>query len=123
MSGATYNVVNGKLPVDVKVGTREPVSYSADVTENADDTSSFVLDLSDLVQNNDYANQSIVISYDVTVTDTKVGNDIQVGNDKNNPNDKYGSDHEDVYTGQIILTKTGDGGKNLKMHSSKYIRK
>ena len=123
LSGATYNVVNGKLPVDVKVGTREPVSYSADVTENADDTSSFVLDLSDLVQNNDYANQSIVISYDVTVTDTKVGNDIQVGNDKNNPNDKYGSDHEDVYTGQIILTKTGDGGKKLKDAQFKVYKK
>ena len=57
------------------------------------------------------------------MTDTKVGNDIQVGNDKNNPNDKYGSDHEDVYTGQIILTKTGDGGKKLKDAQFKVYKK
>ncbi|WP_318586482.1 SpaA isopeptide-forming pilin-related protein [[Clostridium] scindens] len=109
--------------MSVKVGTGEPVSYSADVTKNANGTSSFVLDLSSLVQNNDYANQSIVISYDVTVIDTKIGNDIQVGNDKNNPNDKYGSDHEDVYTGQIILTKTGDGGKTLEDAQFKVYKK
>lgn len=123
LTGATYNVVNGKLPVNVKVGTADATVYNAEVTKNDDGTYSFVLDLSDLVQTNDHANQSIVVSYDVTVTDVKVGNDIMVGNSKNEPNDKYGSSHEEVYTGEIVLTKTGDAGKTLKGAEFKVYKK
>lgn len=116
LTGAAYNVNDeGKLPVKVTVGDGAETTYYATVDGN-----SFTLDLSVLVQNNDNANKTIKLSYDVTVTDVQVGNTVIVGNSVNNPNDNYGSDGEKLYTGEISLIKYGDEAKTKVLENAEF---
>lgn len=112
ISGAEYVLIKegeqnaGKLAVTVKVGTAaEETKYIT--TEG----NTFTLDLSDLVATNVNANKTIVITYQAKVTDIHVNNKVKAGSGKDWASPEYGSKDEDLYTGQIILTKYDDGSK------------
>lgn len=109
ITGAEYKLNdNGKLDISVTIGTNAPVQYEVDVTNGTDaDTydQTFTLDLSDLVANNDNANLSVKIEYTAVVTGVQVGNDVFIGDGTNEGKHKFGSAHEDVYTGKITLFK------------------
>lgn len=115
IKGASYNVETegahkNELKVAVKIGD---TSYERYVSVSKDG-SSFELDLSEFVKTNDNANKTITITYGATVTDTYVGNTVVAGdgNDWSKPN--YGSKTEELFTGRISITKTGESKEVLE---------
>lgn len=110
--GAEYLLnANGKLEVTVKVGTGNDAvteKYAVDVTAGAEgDTfdQTFELNLDTLVVDNSNANKTIEITYQAVVKGTQVGNDVFFGDGTNDGKNKYGSAHDDLYTGKITLLK------------------
>lgn len=113
ISGASYNVETegehqGELKVTVKLGNDVSEKYVT-VTGN-----SFELDLSEFVTTNVNANKTITITYGATVTDTKVGNKVVAGDGKNWSKPNYGSKTEELFTGRISITKTGESNEVLE---------
>ena len=113
ISGASYNVETegehqGELKVTVKLGNDVSEKYVT-VTGN-----SFELDLSEFVETNVNANKTITITYGATVTDTKVGNTVVAGDGKNWSKPNYGSKAEELFTGRISITKTGESNEVLE---------
>lgn len=113
ISGASYNVETegehqGELKVTVKLGNDVSEKYVT-VTGN-----SFELDLSEFVETNVNANKTITITYGATVTDTKVGNKVVAGDGKNWSKPNYGSKTEELFTGRISITKTGESNEVLE---------
>ena len=104
INGARYNVEQaegtnkGKLKVNVKVGTTYDKDFYVEINNN-----SFTLNLTALVTNNSYANQTITISYSAIVTDKLVNNEIQLGDGSNEG--KFGKDSDKLITGEVKLTK------------------
>lgn len=98
----------GKVPVQVKVGTNEAVTYYATVTGN-----SFELDLSDIAKNENYRGQEVVFTYKAVVTGTEVNNEIQY-------DDKHKSDEVKLYTGKITFTKF-DEDEVTKLGGAKFV--
>lgn len=127
--GATYvSTADGKVDVNVVVGENLFVNdYTLDVT-TTNGTSTFTLDLStDLfvdsnnVKVNTYANQSIAITYKATVTDVVVHNDVYAGDGTTKGKDKYGSSNEDLFTGNITLTKYASDENNDDLADNKKL--
>ena len=115
IEGASYNVETegahkNKLKVAVKIGD---TSYERYVSVSKDG-SSFELDLSEFVTTNVNANKTITITYGATVTDTKVGNTVVAGDGKNWSKPNYGSKTEELFTGRISITKTGESNEVLE---------
>lgn len=113
ISGASYNVETegehqGKLKVTVNLGNDVYEKYVM-VTGN-----SFELDLSEFVATNVNANKTITITYGATVTDTYVGNTVVAGDGQNWDDPKYGSKTEELFTGRISITKTGESKEVLE---------
>lgn len=113
ISGASYNVETegehqGELKVTVKLGNDVSEKYVR-VTGN-----SFELDLSEFVETNVNANKTITITYGATVTDTKVGNTVVAGDGKNWSKPNYGYKTEELFTGRISITKTGESNEVLE---------
>lgn len=116
ISGAKYSVIEtandankGKIAVTVKVGTADLETRYVTPEGNT-----FTLDLSDLVATNVNANKTIVITYQAKVTDIHVKNTVKAGSGDNWDKPEYGSEDEDLYTGQITLTKYDDSKENPK---------
>ncbi len=113
ISGAKYKLnAEGKVEVTVSAGTDHTKTFTADPSDNSDGTQSFTLDLTDdkcdsflNLANNTYANQTITFSYDAVITGMIIDNDVVIGDGTNEGEDKYGSDHEDVISGTVTLTK------------------
>lgn len=131
LKGATYvSSTSGKVDVNVVVGEgtgKFEKDYVLDVTSITKGTS-FTLDLSDdlLTEGtnktaiNKYANKTVTITYKAIVTDVIVGNDVYAGDGTTNGKDKFGSDHEDLYTGNITLTKyASDSDNNVLTDNAK----
>lgn len=107
ISGARYDVNSqGELTVNVKVGDAAPTPYTVKPANN-----SFTLDLSTLLNGNNNANSTLVISYNAIVTDTIIGNTIVFGDGSNTM--RYGKDSDKLITGRVTLTKTGDANARL----------
>lgn len=123
LKGATYvSTTTGKVEVNVVVGEgtgKFEKNYVLDVATITGGTS-FTLDLSaDLLKEgtnktatNKYANKDVTITYKAIVTDVTVRNDVYAGDGTNNGKDKFGSDHENLYTGNITLTKYASDADN-----------
>ena len=117
IEGASYNVETegahkNELKVAVKIGDTSYERYvSVSVSK---DGSSFELDLSEFVTTNVNANKTITITYGATVTDTKVGNTVVAGDGKNWSKPNYGSKTEELFTGRISITKTGESNEVLE---------
>ncbi len=146
MTGAVYVTAPdgdnaGKVKVHVKAGEGQNAlekDYYVDAKPFTDlearEWKTFTLDLSkDLFEktngekHNDYANQKLVITYQVEITDVKVGNTVHAGDGTNEGKDKFGSDNEKMYTGQVTITKYAedDNNENLvdnpKLGGAKFI--
>lgn len=122
ISGAAYVLENGKVKVTVKVGdAAEETMYA---TLDADGKG-FALDLSDLLANNTHANKAIVLKYQAKVTDVRVHNDVKLGDGSNDG--RFGKASEDLYTGEIELTKYAEDDTkdvltdNAKLAGAKFV--
>mgnify|MGYP002801743760 FL=1 len=100
--------VLGKVPVQVKVGTNNAVTYYATVTSN-----SFELDLTSIANNEDYRGQEVVFTYEAVVTGTEVNNTIQYDDD-------HTSGEVKLYTGTITFTKF-DENETTKLGGAKFV--
>ena len=114
ITGATYTTVDegvnaGKVELTVTIGSGNAVEnktfYGTVTTNNENRTQSMSADLSSLLDNNAYANKSVRIAYTALVTKVKVGNDAAMGDGENTGTTKFGSDHEELFTGSLIMTK------------------
>lgn len=114
ISGATYTTVttegenNGKVALTVTIGSGSVAvtrTFYGTVTNNENGTQSMSADLSSLLDNNAYANKSVRIAYTALVTKIKVGNDAEMGDGTHEGGTSFGSDHEDLFTGSLIMTK------------------
>lgn len=86
-------------------------------TNEATGETGFWADLSTILDENAHANQPIVFSYKVKVTDTEVLNDAKVGKSKGTT--EYGSDDEHLYTVKITINKK-DESDNL-LDGAKFV--
>ena len=117
LSGAEYVSATEGDYVDVKVviGDVFEKEYTVNVTDGENETTTFTLDLSTdlftedgdnvLLNSNKFANQTMVVTYEAIVTEVHVRNDVEIHDGTNSATPKFGSDNEDLYTGQITLTK------------------
>ena len=113
IDGATYTTVAegehvGKVELTVTIGSGNGIvnrTFYGTVINNANKTQSMTADLSSLLDGNAYANRSVRIAYKALVTKIKVGNDAYMGDGTNDGKTKFGSDHEDLFTGSLIMTK------------------
>lgn len=100
-----------KVNVTIKKG--EAIVYNQDydatLTE-LDGKDAFTLDLSSLLENNAYANNTIIVSYQAEVTDIQVGNDVYVGTGANDGD--YGHDSDGSFTGNVKLLKLASDEDN-----------
>ena len=118
ITGATYTTVaegdnQGKVELTVTIGSGAnavQLTFYGTVTDNGNGTQSIRADLSSLLENNAYANKSIRIAYTALVTKTKVGNDAEMGDSTHDGKTKFGSDHEDLFTGSLTMTKYAQNG-------------
>lgn len=109
ITGAEYVVdADNQMQITVQVGSDINI-YTATPQNNR-----FTLDLTNLLTENTYANDTITISYQAVVTDIEVGNTVQVGKGENDST--FGTDGDEIYTGKIKLTKyafESEGDKDL----------
>lgn len=94
----------GKVHVTGTVGRTEIDTYV-----DLQDRNSITIDLSNYLENNAHANQTVTLKYSAKVTDLVVNNTIQ-------PNDsKHGFTPatDRLYTGTVTLTKTGENNATL----------
>lgn len=105
ITGAKYVLTGGVLKVTVETTGGYKKIY--DVTPSKD---GFTLDLTEILDENAYANDEITISYQAEVTDIQVGNTVYVGTGENNGD--YGHDSDDAYTGNVKLLKLASDDDN-----------
>lgn len=105
ITGAKYVLTGGVLKVTVETTGGYKKIY--DVTPSKD---GFTLDLTEILNENAYANDEITISYQAEVTDIQVGNTVYVGTGENNGD--YGHDSDDAYTGNVKLLKLASDDDN-----------
>ena len=114
ITGADYVATDNKISLTVTIGTGSDATtlqFEGTVTNNT-----FKADLSKILENNQYANKSIDISYQAIVKDITVKNDVQVGKGENDGS--YGHGSKTLYTGEITFTKYGD--KNEKLPEAEF---
>ena len=102
------------LTLKVKIGTAKDVEMQVEVKDN-----SFTLDLTSYLENNDHANQSVVIEYNAKVTGTVVNNTVKWNDGKNESEPAT----DTLYTGTVTLTKTGENGAKLENAEFVLVRK
>ena len=114
IDGATYTTVAegehaGEVELTVTIGSGNDIVnktfYGTVTTNNENGTQSMTADLSSLLENNTYANKSVRIAYTALVTKIKVGNDAEMGDGTHEGGTSFGSGHEDLFTGSLIMTK------------------
>ena len=115
ISGATYTTVTtegenkGKVALTVTIGSGSAAVtrtfYGTVTNDDEKGTQSLSADLSSLLDGNAYANKSVKIEYTALVTKIKVGNGAEMGDGSNDGKTKFGSDHEELFTGSLIMTK------------------
>ena len=120
LNGATYTRSTDadhtdEVKLTVKVGnSAEQTFYGTITTTTGEDgrvKESFTANLSSLVANNAYQNQSITIKYSAEVVDTVVDNDVYLGKAENDYT--FGHGEEDLYTGNVIITKYASDEDNV----------
>lgn len=110
LTGGTYVTVaeegenKDKVELTVKYGEASK-KYFVDVDKSVAGKESFTVDLSDLLADNTNANKNLDISYKVKVTDLYVKNDIIAGKAQDLSKPEFGSDSEELFTGQLTMTK------------------
>lgn len=124
LTGGSY-VLNENNKLVVTVTASVPgYENGKDIEVDVDTTTiagkqSFVLDLSDFVKDpetgkaiNDYANTQLTLQYKVEVKDVQVGNTIIASGSEDASTPDYGGGSENLYTGEITLTKYASDADN-----------
>lgn len=115
ITGATYNATENSLTLTIYLKDSSEAEYgtafntaTATISGN-----SFECDLSTIldVANNTYANKDIKVTYQATVTDLLISNTAKFGDGSNDG--RFGQDSDQLITGTVTFTKTGDGSKPL----------
>ena len=107
---------NGKVHVTGTIGTTTFDQY-VDIVKDKNDKDTITIDLSEYLENNAHANQTVNLSYDATVTSLEVNNSVIPADGKNN----YRPAEDRLYTGTVTLTKTGKSNEKLK--DAKFVLK
>ena len=109
ITGADYYLTGEGSVATVKIGNDIVGTIVIDSTN----AHRFEVELSHLIDNaNSNAGKEVVVTYTAKVTAVTVHNDANAGHKGGS---QYGSDSEDLYTGQITLTKYNeDGTKTLE---------
>lgn len=142
LKGAEY-VLNDddKLKVTVQVGTYnaddvfvpnfnqdfyskvETYNNSEDSSDEYNGKSSFALDLTEAleVEENIYANQTIKVSYQATVTDVLLHNDVMYGRGAHDSD--FGYDSEKLVTAKVTFVKKGEleNGETVKLNGAVFV--
>lgn len=118
LDGAEYAAENGKLTIHVAIGDSFTKDYVVDVKEE-NGKQTFSQNLSELVADNTYADQTITITYDAVVTDIQTENTAEIGDGENDG--KFGRDSEILYTGAITLTKYASDSDNSDLDDNKKL--
>lgn len=101
IDGGVYVTNNNLVEINVTAGT---YNHTFTATHQGSGTNwKISVDLSEILANNAYANETITITYKATVKDVTVGNDAKLGKAENDSS--FGYDDEDIYTGEIELIK------------------
>ncbi len=110
LTGGEYELTNGKLNVTCKYGNKTVVK-AVDVADGTEaGTQTFTINLDDLTVDNTYANVAITLEYNAKVTSLESKNEAI-------PTFAGNVGKEFVYkvvTGEIRITKIGDGGAKLE---------
>ncbi len=117
ITGAEYKLTDGKLNVRVQIGETYNKVWPATVNpKNVGDEEgqTFTLDLSTLLENNQYANDEITLTYTATVKKLLVNNKVVADDGDNVTTPSYGSDDDQLVSGVVTLTKKNEEGKILK---------
>ena len=119
ITGADYELVDPTAEDSAIVGTvtlNGEVVAGAAITPDKTDKHKFHIDLSMLIDDqNSNAGLEIVVTYNAKVTAVTVDNKANAGHkDGDTYGSEYGEDDEDVFTGQITLTKTGENEEVLE---------
>lgn len=108
LTGAKYD----KETVKVTIGGEE-VKLTEEMVTFDDEKNTMTIDLSSELDGN--AGKAVVVTYDVTITGTKVNNTVEYGDGKHEANSNV-----TFYTGSIKLTKYEDAGKT-PMAGAKFV--
>lgn len=116
ITGAEYVLLEGTL--DQVSGTVKLADQDIDgavIKLDENNKNIFHIDLSALIDDqNSNAGQEIVVTYTAKVTAVTVDNKANAGHKAEDTyGSEYGEDEDDVYTGQITLTKKGEKGELL----------
>lgn len=121
ISGAEY-VLEGDV-LKVSVSTSGGFNKTYDVTPYVveENKEGFDINLTEILANNIYANDTITISYQAKVIDTYVENTVSVGEGKNQSD--FGENTEKLYTGDVTLTKFAEDGITVLSGAGFEVRK
>lgn len=131
ITGAEYVLNSGKVTLsvyynktisEVKAGSlTADKTFDVTVADATNGGKSFEVDLTEVLENNAHANESIVITYQAKVTDVQVGNEVKIGNGTNAGESLYGSDNENLYTGSIEIEKVDEAATTVKLAGAGFI--
>lgn len=110
LAGATYD--RGSVVVKIEGDDTNIASRTVSFPES--EAEDMLITLTDYLLNN--AGKRVTITYDVTVTGTKVGNTVTPNDSKH----EYTPAQEELYTGGVQLTKYSDNG-TTPMQGAKFV--
>lgn len=125
LSGADY-VLNAEGKVEVKVTTTGGFdkTYKGTPTPGSgeDEGKSILnINLTEILADNKYANDTITITYKATVTDLIVNNEASTGNGENES--AFGGESEGLFTGTVTMTKYAEDGNTTLPGAGFEVRK
>lgn len=100
----------------IDVGKESPLKVTGEIIKQHEGGESFTLVLSDVAAakkedgSRKYANQELEIKYNAIVKAERVNNNVQI----NNGSDNHPTGEDDVYTGTVTMTKTGENQTPLE---------
>lgn len=125
LSGADY-VLNAEGKVEVKVTTTGGFDKTYEVTptpgsEEDEGKSILNIPLTEILAGNEYANDTITITYKATVTDLIVNNEASTGDGENES--AFGGESEGLFTGTVTMTKYAEDGETTLPGAGFEVRK
>ena len=125
LSGAAY-VLNNSNKVEVKVTTTGGFNKTYEVSPTSgigeDEGKSILeIELTEILADNKYANDTITITYRATVTDLIVNNEASTGDGENES--AFGDESEGLFTGSVTMTKYAEDGETTLAGAGFKVRK
>ena len=124
LTGAEFVAAEGKVNVTVTTTGGFNITYQVEpqlIPDVDSSKQSIAINLSEILTNNTYANNTITITYQAVVTDTYTENDASMGNGEND--ESFGTDTEKLFTGSVTMTKYAEDGKTKLSGAGFEVRK